>query len=63
MTKELSGTEKTLDRYGRILEEVQRENIALWVRLLDACDVLGGEWGAEPRADDADRTRCWSFER
>ncbi|KAF1336797.1 hypothetical protein FI667_g6, partial [Globisporangium splendens] len=36
VTKELSGKDSTLDRYGRILEELQRENIALWVRILCA---------------------------
>lgn len=44
VTKELSGTEKTLDRYGRVLEEVQRENIALWVRSLAPSCVFTACW-------------------
>ncbi|TYZ60148.1 hypothetical protein PybrP1_003115 [[Pythium] brassicae (nom. inval.)] len=40
MSKELSGTEKTLDRYGRVLEEVQRENIALWNEMLVVREVI-----------------------
>uniref|UniRef100_K3WP69 SUN domain-containing protein n=1 Tax=Globisporangium ultimum (strain ATCC 200006 / CBS 805.95 / DAOM BR144) TaxID=431595 RepID=K3WP69_GLOUD len=40
VTKELSGKDSTLNQYGRILEEVQRENIALWNEMLVVREVI-----------------------
>ncbi|ETL98611.1 hypothetical protein L917_04341 [Phytophthora nicotianae] len=40
VAKELSTTEKTLQTYGRLLDEVRRDNIALWNEMLIVREVI-----------------------